>query len=88
MTVKRREAVYGIGCITTKETSPGHHYLYAEWSINGNRTCKSCGNADDPDSRRRALDELCGAALDRMAALQRDLDRLRADLGPGAGPSA
>ena len=80
MVVKHREAIYGLGCITTKETRPGHHYLYAEWSNKGRRYCKSCGNASDPKSRQRALDKLREATRERIADLQRDLDQLQKDL--------
>lgn len=80
MVVRHRETVYGLGCITTKETRPGHHYRYAEWSNKGKRFCKSCGNADDPKSRQRALDKLREATRDRIADLQRDLDQLEKDL--------
>ena len=80
METEHRETVYGLGCITSKETRPGYYYLYAEWSFKGQRFCKSCGNADDPQSRQRALDKLREAALDRIADLQRDLDQLRKGL--------
>lgn len=90
MATKRRETIYGIGCITAKNTHPGRDdwYLYAEWSIGGQRRCKSCGNAANPESHRRARDVLDRAALERIAALQSEIERLRAALEPGAGQSA
>ena len=71
---------YGIGCITIKRTNPGSDsgYVYAEWSVNGRRHTKSCGNADRPQSRQRAKDILRGALQDRIAALEEELGRLRA----------
>lgn len=80
MEAEHHKTVYGLGCITSKETRPGHHYLYAEWSINGERACEACGNAADPKSRQKALDKLREATLKRMTLLQRDLDRLRKSL--------
>jgi hypothetical protein len=87
MAKRRRDTIYGIGCITIKETYParGTKYLYAEWSVGGRRFSKSCGNAADPESRRRAMEALRRAALARVEALQSEIGRLRAALGPDAG---
>lgn len=85
MAVKLRKTIYGIGCITTKSTHPGRddRYLYAEWYVDGQHHYESCGNAADPESRRRAMGVLREAALGRVATLQSELERLRAALEAG-----
>ena len=90
MATEHRETIYGIGCITAKNTHPDRDdwYLYAEWSVRGQRHCKSCGNAANPKSYQRALAVLREVALNRIAALQSEIERLRAALEPGAGQSA
>ena len=84
MVARRRGTVYGIGCITEKETHAGRVYLYAEWSLRGRRHCESCGSAADPKSRELALDKLRAATLERVAALRKEIAGLQAALETGA----
>lgn len=74
-----RASIYGIGCITEKTTYAKRNtrYVYAEWSVDGKRSSKSCGNATDPNSRKRAMDKLREVAQDRVDALQSEIERLQ-----------
>ena len=82
MAVKHRKTVYGIGSITTKNTHPGRddRYLYAEWSVDGKHYYKSCGNAADPNSYKRARAVLREAAEERIRKLHSELELMRSAL--------
>ena len=83
MAKKNSENVYGIGCITHKQTSTGKYantYVYAEWHADGRHHSKSCGNVKDPASRKRAQEVLLETAMRRVENLNVAITRLQKDI--------